>query len=786
MTGSRAVRSASRRFGRVLGWLRRLLVLTTVFAAIGVAAIAAVLHHYGRDLPSTAELESWHPQQVTRVLARDGTVLGEIYVERRTVVPIEGIPPAMKLAALAAEDAGFYEHQGLDYLGMVRALVVNLRGGRRQGASTITQQLIKNVLLTPERTFARKFKELLLARRIEQELTKDQILDLYLNEIYFGHGRYGVEEAARFYFAKSVRDVTLAEAALLAGIVKGPGVYSPRIDLGRATERRTFVLDQMAAKGFARPELVEAAKRMPIALAKEADVRSELAPEVVAEAQRVLRSLVGGDADRGGYTVTTTLDPALEAAARAAVRKSLDDYAKRHKLLAPLGKARHEPTAFTGPLKGHRTVLGVVTGADDAKGTLSVRVGTRDATARLLDAVRYNPRGLPPSQFAELGKVVRVSVPSEEQHAQTPHVRLELGPEGALVALDVRTREILAIVGNYESVVGGLDRASASHRQPGSTFKAFVYGYAIHSRAMTAATILETNPGALSGYRPDNYDESEGRSPKRLREALAHSVNVAAAYTLQKVGPPNVVAYAHALGIESKLGADLSLALGAYEVTPREMAAAYATFAAGGVYEPPVLVTKIVRPNGVEVALPPRPLPRRVMEEPEAFIVTDLLSSVVKVGTASSARSLGRPIAGKTGTSNQSKDAWFVGYSTDIACAVWAGYDDPLPLGAGEVGATVALPAFIDFMREAHKGRPVADFAVPAGVVRVTIDPQSGLRAPSDEEGAIDEVFLAGTEPVEAEAPDAGLAAEGPLDASATEAGAPVGDAGADAKLGTP
>jgi penicillin-binding protein 1A len=772
---------------RVFVWARRLVALGLVLALAGVVAVVALLDHYGRDLPSTAELKAWNPPQVTRVLARDGTVLGEIFTERRTRVPVAEIPPEMKLAVLAAEDAGFYEHKGLDYLGIVRAVLVNLRGGKRQGASTITQQVVKNVLLSPERTIARKAKELILARRIEQELTKDEILDLYLNQIYFGHGRYGVEEAARYYFGKSVREVSIAEAAVLAGVVKGPSVYSPRVDLAKATERRQFVLDQMAGKGFAPAPAVEKAKASPIQLASEPEGQSELAPEVVAEAQRALKQLVGAAAERGGYTITTTIDPALEQAARAAVRRNLDEYAKRHKLVAPLAKGKREPPAPASVPKGRRTALGVVTGADDAKGTLTVKVGAVEGVVSLKKAARYNPKNLPPSAFADVGKVVRVTTPPENAGSAsgattTPHLELELGPEGALVAIDVRTRQIVALVGNYEAVPGGLDRATAAHRQPGSTFKAFVYGYAIESRAMTPASILETSPGALTGYRPDNYDESEGRSPKRLREALAHSVNVAAAWTLQKVGAPNVVAFAHALGIDSKLGPDLSLALGSYEVTPRELAGAYASLAAGGVVEPPVLVTKIVGPGGVEVALGPRAPAHRVMSEAAAFVTTDLLTSVVKVGTGTKARALGRPIAGKTGTSNQAKDAWFAGYSTDYACVVWTGYDDPTPLGAGEAGASAALPAFVDFMREAHKGRPVTDFAVPPGVVRVKIDAESGLLAAPDQEGAIDEWFVAGTEPKEVATPDAGApdAADAGAPGDAKDAGPkPEGDAGA-------
>jgi penicillin-binding protein 1A len=311
-------------------------------------------------------------------------------------------------------------------------------------------------------------------------------------------------------------------------------------------------------------------------------------------------------------------------------------------------------------------------------------------------------------------------------------------------------------VGNYEAVRGGLDRTIAAHRQPGSTFKPFVYSYAIHTRAMTPATIIEANPAALHGYRPDNFDEGEGRTATRLRDALAQSINVAAVWSLERLGPSNVVAWGHALGVESKLGADLSLALGSYEVTPREMVAAYATFAAGGIYEPLHLIRGIVGPNGVAVPLADLPQPRRVLDEAEAYVVTSLLTSVVRDGTAKRAKVLRRPIAGKTGTSNQAKDAWFVGYTTDIACAVWTGFDDPAPLGAGEAGATAALPAFIEFMREADKGRPVTDFAVPAGIVRVMVDPATGLRASPDQTDAIEEVFLAGTEPKEIVTTDGG------------------------------
>jgi penicillin-binding protein 1A len=766
----------------LIRWAKRGLVAVGSLTAAGAVGGWLTIRHYEADLPSVADLKNYNPQQVTRVLARDGTVLGEVFVERRTLVAIDTIPNAMKLAALAAEDASFYEHAGLNYWGMTRALLKDVVSSRaRQGGSTITQQVVKNVLLTPEKTLGRKAREVILARRLEAELTKDEILELYLNHIYFGHGRYGVEEAARYYFGKGVRDVTLGEAALLAGIIKGPGVYSPRIDKERALMRRDFVLDQMVRKGFARADQAAAAKKEPLAIAPEPEARPELAPEVVDEARRQLRAIVGPQADHGGYTITTTIDPALEEAARGAVRRNADDYEKRHKLLAPLKRDKKEPAPFEGDPSGHHAFLGVVVGADDEKGTISVRVGSVTGTVDLADAARYNPNKLRASEIAEVGKVVRVTLLSHPLHegkpaagaaAQDggspgaapppakveahPKLHLDLGPEGALVALDVRSREVLALVGSYEAVRGGLDRATATRRQPGSTFKPFVYGYALHARAMTPASIVETSPSALRGYRPDNYDEGEGKTPKRLRDALALSVNVAAVWSLEKLGPTNVVSFARALGVTSKLGADLSLALGSYEVTPREMVAAYASFAAGGVYEEPILIEKIVGPNGAVVPLPPRPAPARVMEESEAYVLTSMLTSVVKEGTAKRAKSLGRPVAGKTGTSNQAKDGWFVGYSTDIACAVWTGYDDPMPMGAGEAGATVALPAFVDFMREAHKKRPPADFPVPAGVTRVMIDPATGLRAYPDQKDAIEEVFVAGTEPTEVASPDAG------------------------------
>jgi penicillin-binding protein 1A len=740
---------------RVLFWTWRVLGTLLILSGLGMTGIALTIRHYEAGLPNTEQVKRYTPPQVTRILARDGTLLGEDFVERRTVVSIGEVPAHVKLAFLAAEDASFYDHEGLDYPGMLRAIWVNLRSQTsRQGASTITQQVVKNVLLTQDRTYERKIKEVILARRIEQTLTKDEILELYLNYIYFGHGRYGVEEASRYYFGKGVHDLSLGEAALLASVPKGPTHYSPREHLDRALERRKYVLDQIEAKHFLDPNAIAVARDEEVHIAPESEATPELAPEALAEVRRVLREVAGERAERGGFVVTTTIDPKLQASARKAVRDGLDGYDKRRKNVAPFKKPKNKPTFFEGDPTTEKAIAYVaeVTGADDAKNELFIRVGTVRGRVALSQAQRYNPNKLPASQFAEPGAPLRVSLltpgkADADGKLKSALFKLEIGPQGALVALDVRTREILAMVGSYEGPRGGFDRATSAHRQPGSTFKSFVFGAALKSRKASPATLLPTDPAVLEGYRPKNYEKSGDLEPKRAREALAKSVNVSAAWLGSQVGPESVAELATSLGIESKLGATPSIALGAYEVSPREMANAYASIAAGGSYEEPRLVTKIVGPDGVEIPMVPLAPRVQAMTAAEAYVLTDMMKSVVKEGTGRAAQALRRPIAGKTGTSNEVRDAWFAGYSTEIACVVWTGYDDRTPLGAGESGGATALPAFVEFMRAAHQGVPPTDFPIPPGIERASIDPKTGLLAREGQEDAIAEIFLAGTEP---------------------------------------
>ena len=730
--------------------------------ALGLLSVVLVIRHYESGLPSVESLKKgYDPPQVTRVLARDGSVLASLFIERRTVIPFAEIPRHVKLAFLAAEDASFYEHQGLDYVGMVRALFVNLRAGRsKQGASTITQQVIKNVVLGPERSYERKIKETILARRLEQSLTKDEIFALYLNHIYLGHGRYGIEEAARYYFGKKARELDLEEAATLAGLVAAPERYSPRHDAERSLARRRFVLDQMHEKGFLTSEPWQAARDVPLRLAPAADGESELAPEVVAQVKKVLEEVAGERARLGGFVVKTSLDPGLQAAARKAVREALGAYATRQKLEPPFtlesrriwGKPPRVP-----PKPETKAAPGQVVAVDDVARTIDVEVGGARCRVPLGAEPRFNPKRLPPSEFTRVGAALRVVLETEPGSGGPVPCRLALGPEAALVAIDVRTREIRALVGSYDAVMGSLDRATRARRQPGSAFKPFVYGYALASRRFTPASVL-TLPNKPEKARPD-AGAPKDIPPTRtisLRLAIAKSDNDAATKLLEEVGAPNVVGWARALGIESELRPTPSLALGAYEVTPLEITNAFVTFASGGELEPPKLVLSIVGPGGKELLLPAAPPRRRVMTPEEAYLTTSLLRSVVENGTGQHAKALGRPVAGKTGTTNEAKDAWFVGYTTELVAGVWVGYDDPVPLGWGEAGSATALPAWLSFMKVAHEGHPSTDFPRPGSIAIVTVDPATGLLAYPGQTDAVEEEFLEGTTPSEVAVPDAG------------------------------
>jgi len=753
----------------VLGWLFRIAMALGIVAMLLGAAFGGTLAYYSQDLPDVASLRTLREPETTRILDRNGELLGELFDERRTVVPLERIPRVLVLSVLAAEDADFYRHEGFDTWGLARAIGRGiLSGGDFRGTSTITQQVVKNLLLSSERSVRRKIRELILARALEQEFSKDEILGLYLNHINFGHGRYGVAEASRFYFGCDPEELTLAQASLLAGIPQSPTHLSPRNHPEAARRRQRYVLDQLEEKRDEYwPDLsldeIRAAREAPIELAPWPEA-NEAAPEVVELARRTLEGLVGEEeARRGGYRVHTTIDAELQRRTRAALREGLEAYDARHDVRAPFSRPRPRHASDRPPrletveeLRVGGTYDAVVVARDDATGLVTLDLSGHSATAALADLRRYNPDELPASRFVEEGARLRASVlelsrTHEDGTSDPIRARLELGPEGAAVVIDPRTRDVLALVGGYEAA-SGFDRASLAMRQPGSTFKPLVYAFGIHARSITPATLMIDAPGVYDAWQPQNYETWEFRGEMRVREALAASINQVAVRAIETLGPEPVAAFARELGITSRLEPSLALALGASEVRPIELCNAYATFAAGGRFEPHRVVIRIETADGSEVTLPAREPPRDVMTPAEAYVTTSMLRSVIESpsGTARAARSLGRVVAGKTGTSNEARDVWFAGYSPERVAVVWVGYDDVRPLGRRESGARTALPIWTAIMRAAHGTRPPSDFAVPSGVATVRIDPASGLLAYEGQEDAIEEVFVEGTEPREA------------------------------------
>ncbi|MFO8071599.1 MAG: PBP1A family penicillin-binding protein [Polyangia bacterium] len=752
-SGSIRKRTAGRRKPRsgVRTALKRAVLVVLFLGLGGAAGLAAAFYALSLDLPAIGPLlEGYDPPQKSRILAADGTVIGELFEERRTVVPLERIPRVMRDAVIAAEDADFLEHRGIDYLGMVRALMANLSERRlAQGASTITQQVARTFFLSREKTFARKIREILLTRRIEDRLTKEEILFLYLNQINFGHARYGVHEAAAYYFDRDVEDLGLAEAALLAGIPKGPAIYDPFDHPEAAKKRRRYVLGEMKRHEMISEAEAELAETAPLDLTERRGPDSELAPEAISRALEELADVVDPRTLRhGGYTIETTIVPGLQRAARRALREGLQEIDERHGRIAPFEAGGRKPrgSGCRGGISPGKVYAAKVVERDDSTKRLVLEICDRRGYLSMRELARYNPDDLPPSRFAERGAFLRVSAIRRPDGEGPVELQPEIGPQGALAAVDPSTGRILALVGGDRGRPGGFDRASDARRQPGSAFKPFVYIEAIRSRRYTAATMLDDSPEVDGNWRPGNHSAEGLAGAVPLRDALSRSLNLPAVKTIRELGPGRVVELAHAMGIRSRLEESPALALGASAVSPLEMASAYATLAAGGVYRPPRVVARATNPDGREIPLVGRS-ERRVLAEEEAYLATSLLESVIGSGTGRRARALGRPAAGKTGTSNEMRDAWFVGYTPNVAAAVWVGYSDFRPIGRREYGSRAALPIWLRFMQAAHRGRPERDFERPEGVVTAKIDPRSGLLAYEGQEETVEEIFIEGTRP---------------------------------------
>ncbi len=765
MAGKKKRSKARKGKARKGGKARKARVWPKVAGATLVAGALLALGMYAyfsRDLPSVSSLRDYKPPQTTRVLDRNEKVIGEIFAERRTVIPMSQVPRNVVLSVLAAEDADFYEHEGLDYQGILRAVGRDILEGRAaQGGSTITQQVVKLMLLSPERTISRKLRELILARRLENELSKDEILHLYLNHVNFGHGRYGIQEGARYYFDKNARELTLAEAAMLAGIPQAPARLSPRVSYEAAKRRQSYVLSQLSAKRAVYwPDLSEAA----IEAARNEDVQpvplpegSGKAPEVLAIARRALRDAAGSEAlGEGGYKIYTTIDLGLQDKARQALQQGLRAVDERQGYRGPLrGTKRRrgpKPTPKTDRLRMGRTYVARVTGADDENDAVRLDVAGHEASLRVRGASRYNPGGRAPSAFVAKGDLLPVSITQLGGDGDPAVARLERGPEGSVVVIEPRSRAVLALVGGY-AAVSGFNRATQAIRQPGSTFKPIVYARAIQSRRFTAASLVVDAPAVYEEWKPRNYEQWNYQGDVRLRQALARSINMVAIRVVEDIGVHDVAEFARQNGITTKLEEDMALALGASGVRPIELANAYATFAAGGRWAPTRIVSRIVAPDGTRVPLERDEPARDVMSPSEAYVMTSMLRSVVTEGTGAPAQRLGRPVVGKTGTSNEARDAWFVGYSPTVVAGVWVGFDDQRSLGRRETGTRTALPIWIDVMKAADLTPEDTDFAMPSGVTLARIDPASGLLAYEGQEDAFDEVFLTGTAPVEVARP---------------------------------
>jgi penicillin-binding protein 1A len=608
------------------------------------------------------------------------SLLFEFYIEKRTPVPLERVPKHLKDAVITIEDRRFYKHWGVNPLSIFRAALSNLRAGRVvRGGSTITQQLARALFLTQEKSFVRKAKEALVAMEIERAYSKDKILEMYLNQIYFGQGAYGIESAARTYYDKDVSELTLPEAALLAGIIRSPASYSPFSSPEDALRRRATVLDAMVDAGAIDKRVAAQAKNAPLGVRSSGAGPANIAPYFVEEVRRFVEQKYGNEMlYRDGVSIYTTLDISLQRKAEKALEDWVSTFEKAYK--------------FKYTIKDKQSLE-------------------------------------QPSGFQGTGYL-----------------------QGALTAVDPRNGYILAMIGGRNFRDSEFNRAMQAHRQPGSAFKPFLWGTAIE-KGMTAANIVLDAPIVVqvqdSAYKPSNYD-GEFLGPVTLREGLAHSRNLVAIRLIQEIGPDAVADYARKMGIRSRLDRYLSLALGSSTTTLLEITSAYGVFADQGVRVEPTMIRKILGKDG-QVLYQDVPYSERVLSPQEAYVMTSMLGSVVNQGTGYGARQRGftRPAGGKTGTTDDFTDTWFIGFTPDLVCGVWIGFDQMKRIAEGATGTVVALPAWTEFMKVAEEGKPVLDFAEPEGIVHARICTKTGLLATNLCPSVKDEIFIQGTQPTE-------------------------------------
>lgn len=752
-------------------WVILLLILVAV-SGLAVGGVAGAIWYIAQDLPALDSVTAYQPSLVSRVYADDRQIVGQFFVERRILTPLADIPPSFIHAVIAVEDARFYEHPGLDIIGIARAGWMNVRrGGKVEGASTITQQLARALLLSPERTYVRKLKELLLAYKIETVLTKDQILETYLNQIYFGQGAYGVSAAAQTYFGKDVSKLTVPESAVLAGLPKSPNNYSPYKNPERAKKRQEHVLTRMEEAGFLTRAEREDAAAQPLSFRH--GMPSQTAPYFMEYIRQQLMAKYGETAVyKGGLDIYTTLNTRMQTAAEQAIRIGLRQLDKRQGWRGPLrteeisALSAASSASSDAALKKGEIVEGVVLkiGKDHA----IVQVGSIQGKL-LFDDMAWAKRRLRGRDLAKdvvvlptvkglvkPGDVIEVAVKSEDRGAVSFELEQTPVVEGALIALDPRTGAIRAMVGGYDFNRSEFNRTVLARRQPGSAFKPIIYATAFNAGLSPATVVLDTpviyeQEDPEKTWKPENYGK-RFHGMTSLRNALTHSHNLATVRLLEKIGVKSVLDFSKTVGVTSPLNHDLSLALGSSSVTLLELASAYGVFANQGFRLDPYAVGVVQDPSG---AILSQNLfsPRQAISTETAYLITNVLEDVIQRGTGQLAKSLARPIAGKTGTTNDYTDAWFMGYTPNLVVGVWVGFDDIRSLGETESGAHAALPIWTDFMREALQQLPEVPFEIPENILFVNVDPETGLLAADHGGQGTVEIFLRGTEPTQSAPP---------------------------------
>lgn len=765
--------SASGGSGR--SWKLWLLLILGIVLVGSISGGVGAIWYFSKGLPPIEALRDYRPSLVTKVYGEGNEVIGQFFIERRTLVPLEKIPKELRSAIIAVEDVRFYEHRGLDPMGILRAFLANLESLRiKQGGSTITQQLARSLFLTPEKSLARKIKEAILALKIERVLSKDEILEFYLNQIYFGHGSYGVQSAARTYFEKDVDQLTLAEMTFLAGLPRAPTDYSPYTHPERAKQRQGVVLKRMVDEGFLTEDQFREEYEKDLYF-KRPQKEEEVAPYFLEHIRQYLSAKYGDSmVYKGGLQVYTTLNLALQKKATEAVKAGLRELDKRQGFRGPIAHIRPEELAeerrtgigamTTVELKEGDVIEGLVTKVDEEGATVEASgfsgritlAGMAWAKKRLMGPdlqkdILLKPEGKPPDIVA-VGDVIKVGILRLDLRKRKAIFTLEQEPmaEGGLLSLDPRTGAIKAMVGGFDFKRSEFNHAIMAKRQPGSAFKPIIYAAAIE-QGLTPATILVDSPIVYvdeekhSVWKPENY-ESRFYGPISLRDALTYSRNLATVKLLDRIGIRAVSDLAKRLGIKSPLTPDLSLALGSSSVSLLELTSAFGVFANEGVRGEPMTVLSVADSNGriVEEHLP---VAEPAMSKETAYVVTNMMEDVIRRGTGQRARVLERPLAGKTGTTNDFTDAWFVGFSSNLATGVWVGFDDMRSLGDREAGASAALPIWISYMKTALEVVPQTAFSIPEDVVFARVDPKTGLLAPEGMEGAVIEIFVKGTEP---------------------------------------